>query len=152
MYGIRFNVPNAYGQILERVLRNVKVEDYDWFIEYEDILVEPVTEGKNLFDEKVLTGVDFKRQIRTGSYYVVFLRLYAFPAGAKITPINSFKEYFSSDCELMIFFTDAIFVDLYAKKEDFLEKICWTAQEECFTEMEFIDEFGGKDNDLLPQP
>ena len=39
MYGIRFNVPNAYGQILERVLRNVKVEDYDWFIEYEDILV-----------------------------------------------------------------------------------------------------------------
>ena len=151
MYGIRFNVPNAYGQILERVLRNVKVEDYDWFIEYEDILVEPVTEEKNLFDAQVLTGVDFKRQIRTGSYYVVFLRLYAFPAGAKMTPINSFKEYFSSDCELIIFITDAIFVELYAKKEGLLGKLYSTAQEECFTEREFINEFGGKDNDLLPQ-
>ena len=151
MYGIRFNVPNEYGHILEKILHNITVEEYDWFVEYEDILVEPIIKERNLFDKKVLKGLDFKKEISTGSYYVVFLRLYAFPVGIPITQINSFKDYFNGDCELMIFFTDAIFVDLYAKNEEVVMKIYTTVQEARFAQVEIINEFGGKDNDLLPQ-
>ena len=149
LYGIRFNVPNEYGCILEKILHDINVEEYDWFIEYEDILVEPVNEGKDLFKSNVIKGGDFRKEVSGSIYYVIFLRLFAFPVGKKITPINSFADYFSSDCELMLFVTDSIFVELYSKKEELIFKVNSSAQYNNFSKMEIINELGKKDQDLL---
>lgn len=150
LYGIRFNIPNEYGCILENILHDINVEKYNWYVEYEDILVEPVIEGKPLFNQNIIKGGDFKKKISNITYYIMFLRLYAFPVDKKVTQITSFSNYFASDCELMLFLTSSIFAELYSQNRNLLLTLYSTAEKNNFSAIEIIKEFGPKDYDLLP--
>ena len=131
MFGIRFIVPNIYGQIIHDLVQNLNTSDYHWHVTYEDILVPPIQEDGKLFAKKDLCDADFKRQILTSEYYVIFLSIAAFPKKSQSHDIHSFSEYFHGDCQLMIFITDAIFVDIYCKDREFIQIFKTTATKNC---------------------
>ncbi len=43
MMGIRFEIPNEYGQFLKKILENLKIENGFWKIVTDDIIKKMVT-------------------------------------------------------------------------------------------------------------
>lgn len=64
---IRFIIPNDYNQYLAVILNNIRVEDYCWLINESEIYM-PVENGviKPLFQEKMLSGIEFLNSILLG--------------------------------------------------------------------------------------
>lgn len=149
MFGIRFDVPNEYDHVLAHILENLHIEEYIWMIDYDDILVVPVIDNKELFRAKKLNGNEFQEDISKSIYYVCFTKILAFLSDEDIEPINTFSSFFNSKCKLMIFFTDAIFVEIYSMNTTLLNQLKENAEKYGYQNIQFIYEIGGKDLDLM---
>ena len=54
MIGIRFEIPNEYGQFLKQILENVKIKNGFWKIFTDDIIKKKC---EYLFKEKILNNI-----------------------------------------------------------------------------------------------
>lgn len=142
-------MPNEYDHILVHILENLPIEKYIWIIDYDDIFVIPVIENKELFRNKKLKGKDFQEDISKSTYYVHFTKILAFLSDKDIQSINTFSSFFESKCKLIIFFTDAIFVEIYSMDITILNQLKKNAEKYGYQNIEFIYEIGGKDLDLM---
>ena len=66
---------------------------------------------------------EFQEKIDSDVYYIIFLNLQLFKNGTKIVKINTYKDFVSSDCELILFVTDSKFVQIYSKQSAIINKI-----------------------------
>ena len=151
MYGIRFEVPNKYGNVLSEIFEDIAIDEFNWLIAHEDILVEPVKTNEDLFTEKIICGSQLKVLLNRAPYYILSAKLYAFPNKSECIQVNSFREFNSSSCELMAFFTDAIYVDIYLKKEEIIKILVLNTKKHNFKNIEIITRIGPRDTDLLPK-
>lgn len=150
IFGIRFHVPNEYGHVLNEILERVPIQDYIWKVDLEDIFPSPYINNFNLFSQKLLMGNEFIQSLTTSPpYYICFLKLLAFPTKNDVQTITTFTGLFQSSCKLAIFFTDAIFVEIYSMDILILNQLNENAQKYGYQDIEFIDEIGGKDLDLM---
>ena len=149
IFSIRFDIPNKYDQVLAQILEGLPVEDYIWTVEYDDIFVAPLIENKGLFRRKKLTGKEFQQDISSASYYVCFAKILAFLSEQDIQPIDTFSSFFQSKCKLILFFTDAVFVEIYSMDLTILKQLKGNAEKYGFQHIEFIHVIGEKDLDLM---
>jgi len=137
--GIRFEVPNEYGKILSEMLENVDVNKYHWYnIESEDQVFSGALNNKFLFDNDTYDGNDFKDKIGSDNYYVYFVKLQAYSTKTNYSECTSYEEFCMSDCKIVIFVIDAIFVDVYAKDTRIIEIIKGNAEKNNYLRIEYI--------------
>lgn len=133
--GIRFKIPNKWGTLLSDILKGIKYEDYVWEIDEDEVFLEG---GDFLFSTNRLSGHLFKEAISSAIYYVVFINLQAFPCDENICEISSYSDFIKSDCEIIMFICDNIYVDIYVKNQCIIELLHKNAIEHKFTEIEII--------------
>lgn len=150
IFGVRFDVPNEYDHILVHILENMAIDKFVWITEYEDVFTMPYKENFNLFPKARLTGAEFAKAIAPPvPYYICFAKLLAFTSEEAVQPISTFREFFECPCELIIFFTDAVFVEIYSQEEDLLKIIIKNAKQNGYQNIEFIHQLDGRDLDLM---
>ena len=125
MIGWSFQIPNKYGQVLMQIFEGIPIEKYIWKLDEDDIYMTLNRISYSLFYSNKLEGEKFKEKISLPSslYYVVFSKLQAFPTEEDVQELESFGDYFKSNCELVILITDVEFVEIYSKNKDYLATI-----------------------------
>ena len=120
MLGIKFKVPNTYDNVLFKIFSNIASQNGFWKL-YEEEIIFP-NNSFNL-DNDIYSDADFREIISSKFYYPIFLNLQFYKQGSTTTLINNYCDFLNSDCELILFITDNVYVEIYSKNEKTLEKI-----------------------------
>ncbi|WP_055106789.1 DUF2691 family protein [Paenibacillus ihumii] len=139
--GVSFAVPNHFGRLLGEMLEALDVSVYDWRIgSGESYLVEAGELGLPLFAEQPdsADGELFKSIIENNEYYLIFADLKAFSKGQNITDIGTYEEFLQSDCQLVLLVVDSVYVTIYCKNKEQLDKLYDHAMEKEFHPVQYI--------------
>lgn len=136
MIGVRFKIPNQYDQFLYKILNGIDNNEYRWEIAEDEILTP---NGDFLFKEKTYSNQKYKKIISRESYYLIFANIQLYKKSDAITNIDNYKEFQNSNCQLIMFITDNIFVDVYAKNKKHLEIIYRNAINNNFSDIKKIN-------------
>lgn len=119
MIGIRFEIPNEYGQFLKKILENVKIKNGFWKIVTDDIIKK---NGDYIFNEEIYNNIDFQEIISSNEYYLTFADIQYYNEN-KFSEIYDFESFLKSNCDLLIIVVDNIFVDIYSKSKVIIKHI-----------------------------
>lgn len=120
MFSIKFNISNSYDKNLKKIFNNINFDNYIWKIEEEEVFGN---KSDCFFEKTMYNSKEFQEKIDSDVYYIIFLNLQLFKNGTKIVKINTYKDFVSSDCELILFVTDSKFVQIYSKQSAIINKI-----------------------------
>lgn len=125
MIGITFKLKNEYSNYLFKIFDNIGVDNFIWYIEDNEIIYKDRNNHLNtsIFNEDTLSGIDFLKSIEIEKYYLVYVDLKAFKNKTNITSIDTYDSFVNSDCEIALFCTDTIDIELYCKSKTILNKI-----------------------------
>lgn len=133
--GIKFEIPNSYGSYINEILNGIDLKQYKWKVDEDEIYLD---DEHSLFPYEVISGVDFKKTISRFSYYIVFAKLQAYSPNSNFCELNDYDDFLKSNCELVIFFIDSIFVDIYSKDKEVINKIKNNAERWKFKGISYI--------------
>lgn len=125
MRGISFKQNNNFENCLYLILGNINIIDFTWLVDDNEAykLKGNKIDG-NYFEEKNFTGHAFKDKIKNESYYIIFLKLFAFQSNTLPHSINSYKEFLDErNCKIAVLLCDNKYVDIYCKEVSDIEKI-----------------------------
>ena len=137
MIGIKFKVPNTYDNILYKILNNILCENCVWKIDEDEVLDE---NNNFLFDNEIYSDIEFNKIIRSEKYYPIFLNLQLYNNDGIMSNIVDYKDFINSDCKLILFIVDNIYVEIYSKDEYYLKLIEKNAHENNFFDIEIIND------------
>lgn len=120
MKEIKFKIKNEYNKFLYKILNGIDSKEFVWVI-FEDEVYNKV--GSDLFQDEIYSDDSFKKIIKDQDYYTVFLKLQMYSIGSKIEKINNYNDFLNSNCQLILFIVDNVFVDIYVKDNNIVEII-----------------------------
>jgi len=141
MKGISFKIENKYDTILDKILKNIDCDSYNWYITEDEIYKE---KGNILLTGQLYTNREFKTIIKNEKHYVVFANIQLYFNSSKIKKIATYEDFINSDCQLILLVTDNIFVDIYVKEKKILKQIYQNALKNEFDDIKYIT----NDNDI----
>lgn len=142
MRGISFNIPNEYGNVLEKILYKFDVKKYNWYISDIDIYN---CDDKNDFSSGLISGISFDNSLNSiNNQYIVAITLMAF--NGEFAPIVNYNDFKKSNCDLVVLISDSVFVEIYCKNKDDIEKLKNNALNFGFTNIEYITKENDKRN------
>lgn len=144
MIGISFEIPNEYGNHLEKILHNICIDKYCWIIEYSEVLESKDNNLRNMFDEDIMDGKEFKEEVNTADYYMIFLTAIAFKNKEDIVEVKNYNDYINSNAELAVICVDSSYVDIFSKNEDILEEILKSCKNNNYENIGIITEENNK--------
>jgi hypothetical protein len=132
-----------YKNLIHKILNGIDLLNYKWYIYEDQILYDENGEIKQgIFNADVLSGEEFVKCISRRGYWFVFVDIKAYKIGNKSVVIETFKDFLSSDCELVILCIDSTYVSIYCKNRNILdiiynncancefEKVCYISYDE----------------------
>lgn len=134
--GISFQIPNSYDIHLHRILSGIDMNQYIWRID-EDEVYRKVDFGY-LFSKHIYNGEELYDLISAQDYYAVFINLQGYISENEIAEINTYEDFLKSKCKVIILIADNIFVDVYAKDINLIERIRLNAIENKYTDISCI--------------
>lgn len=140
--GISFEVPNKRFPIIYLITKNIDIKKYYWFLVKGDVYKN----NESFFDKDKYSGNELEKIINNENCYVVFLNLQAYKYMEDFMTINNYNEFLKSKCELIIFFNDSSYVDVYTKDIEIIETIKNNAEYNKFKNIKYIT----KENDPRP--
>lgn len=140
MRGITFKLKNEYNNFLFKIFSNIEVGDFVWVIGNNEIIYKDKENNLNvsIFDEAIMNGQDFLRNIEAGDYYLVYADIKAFNNLSKITNVTKYDDFVNSYCEIALFCTDTIYVELYCKDKIILNKIIENCHQFRFSDIQIL--------------
>ena len=132
--GMKFKIPNEYGNYLKQILDKIDSDNYTWKIEEAEVYKVELTD---LFTMDKYSNYDFKKIISQDRYYTVFTNIKLYEKEDK-TIIRNYEDFLNSTCILILLVTDNIFVDIYSKSENILKIIYENALKNKFTDISYI--------------
>lgn len=139
MRGISFNIPNEYGNVLKKIFFDFDIKKYNWYISDIDIYN---SDDKNDFSSGLISGISFDNSLNSvKNQYIVAITLMAF--NGEFAPIVNYNDFKKSNCDLVVLISDSVFVEIYCKNKDDIEKLKNNALNFGFTNIEYIT----KEND-----
>lgn len=137
MVGIRFKIKNEYDNIFYKIFKNIKFENYRWDIVEGEIYN---LDGKNYLDKESYSNREFKKLVEYGTYYPVFANIQIYQVQDEREDIQTYEDFISSKCQLILFITDNEFVDIYVKNETWLNIIYQNAINNNFASIKYIED------------
>lgn len=119
MIGLKWNIPNKYDVILKKIFENIDFHNYKWHLSENEILTPT---GEDFFSNQVYENDAFQKMITT-PHYPIFVTLELWTKTSKITEMKDYPDFLKENCELILFVTDSIYVEIYSKQEKLLEAI-----------------------------
>lgn len=132
--GMKFKIPNEYGNYLKQILDKIDSDNYTWKIEEAEVYKVELTD---LFTMDKYSNYDFKKIISQDRYYTVFTNIKLYENEDK-TIIRNYEDFLNSTCILILLVTDNIFVEIYSKSENILKIIYENALKNKFTDISYI--------------
>lgn len=142
MIGIRFEIPNSWGNYLGIMLDKVITKNFIWKTFDEEILL---TNEKDLFDRDIYDDTNFRNIILNSKYYIIHGNILAFKS-RNFKIIHNYQEFIESDCEILIVIVDSTFVDIYAKENSILKELERNAIRNNFKNIKYIYDDNSKRN------
>lgn len=139
--GIRFEVPNKRYPIIYIVLKNIEISKYSWFIVEEDVI-------DDFFKSKQYPGAEFEDIINDETCYAIFLNLQAYESENDFVEIKSYNDFLKSKCELIFLIDDNIYIAIYTKDKNKIEKIRQNAEKNNFKNIEYITDENDRRQEL----
>lgn len=140
MMCIRFKIRNEYSNVLAKILESIGIKDYLWkVVEHEIYNIQT----EDLFDKQLYSNQEFKSIIENNIYYPIFANIQLYHEDKDIVEIQTYKHFINSNCKLILFITDNVFVDIYVKEEKDLNVLYNNAINNNFLEIRCI-----RDNQL----
>lgn len=119
MIGIRFEIPNNYGNYLRDILKNLNLENYYWNIFDSEILDK---KGNNLFSDNNY-NIKMEDIFNNKDYYLIFANFQGYQNKNNFNNITSYTDFLKSDCEIIIIVVDSIYIDIFIKNLEVLQLI-----------------------------
>jgi hypothetical protein len=125
MIGITFKLKNEYNNFLSKIFDNIGVDNFKWNITDNEIIYKDENNhlSTSIFNEDTMNGSNFLKCIEIEKYYLVYADIKAFNNKTKIINIETYNDFINSDCEIALFCTDTVDVELYCKSKIILDKI-----------------------------
>lgn len=136
MIGIRFLIKNEYDNVLGKVLHDIDCTEYKWEVVNEEVLGE---NGKRFLIKSDYSNEKFKKNI-SKEHYPIFLNLQMFYRNSNKERIENYNQFLKSSCQLIIFIVDTVFIEIYVKDQEILEKIASNVEHNQFNNIELIKE------------
>lgn len=134
MIGLKFKIKNEYDTILNKLFHGINFSDYKWKIVDEEVLG---MKGQEFFIKYEYDNNEFQAMIQK-EHYPIFLNLQIFPRNSSIIDFKNYGQFLKSSCELVLFITDNIFVAIFVKDGELLEKIYKNVINYNYTNIEYI--------------
>lgn len=142
MIGIRFKIPNEYNNFLKQILENINTQNSIWNIKTDDIIK---SDGTYLFAKESYNDKEFQSIIGEYDYYLTFADIQCYNS-PNFTNIYDYQDFLNSDCYLLIIIVDNIFVDIYVKSKEIINKLKENAVKYKFSDIKIISDLKDKRN------
>ena len=140
--GMSFRAANPDYHVLGKILKNVKIEEYTWYMieGQSEVWAEAGEEqGNCFFDKAEYQGEEFRLKIQGGAY-IIFLKLEAYSQGKNQVDLCSYEEFQKSGCKILILIYDCEFIEVYVKGEELLERIHQDVIDNQFRDVSYISD------------
>jgi hypothetical protein len=141
--GISLEIPNEYGNFLGEVLKPIEITEYIWLSGGEEsYFVEDDGLGELLFtgERNWMDGLLIKELLEDNKYYLIFADLKAYTKEKKQEDIETYEDFLNSDCELVLLVVDSVYVTIYCKDSEKLERLYENAKIKGFDNLQYITE------------
>jgi len=139
--GIKFQIPNKWGNLIEDILCGIELTEYIWKISEDEVYIEDNTENYGFLfpqNEDIFRGEEFIKIISFPSYYTVSANIQAYINKDNIFDIKTYYDFKESNCQIIILIVDNIFVSIYVKTNKILERIKANALLKKYEQIEYI--------------
>ncbi|WP_276327286.1 DUF2691 family protein [Exiguobacterium profundum] len=106
--GLRFTIPNQYGQFLKAILSPIPLDSYQWnVVDEESYIVNEGQLDRLLFPEStVIDGHQFAELLTYHEHYLIFVDIKAFQPNMS-SEIATYEDFLHSTCEFALLVTDS---------------------------------------------
>jgi hypothetical protein len=139
--GISFEIPHEFGSLLWEIVMPFGVTEFVWASGGEEsYLVEDNKLQDPLFPKAVngIDGLFLRKLLEENRYYLIFVTLQAYPKGKKSLLVETYEEFVSSDCQLVLLVVDSIYVTIYCKDKEKLEGLYQNAKVKGFHNLAYV--------------
>lgn len=133
---IKFMIENEYDTILYKIFNGIDLEQYNCKIEEEEVYNEV---GQAFFDKLKYTGKELVEIIKH-PHYPNFLNLQFYTTDIANNSIQNYEQFINSKCEMAILIVDSIFVEVYSKNQENIEKIYRNVNDNNFSNIKVFKE------------
>lgn len=147
MIGLDIKVNNEYNSYLHKMLNGIDFLKYQWQIYADQIFYkENGNLDQGIFNACVLSGEEFIKCISRNSYWFIFVDIKAYKVGSESAEIETFEDFISSDCELVLLCTDSSYIEIYCKDKEILDMIYNNCTGDEFDKVQYVscDEASGR--------
>lgn len=116
--GIEFKVNIQNTDILNKVLKGIFLDDYDFYISEDEIICN--NEKAQVQIPKKGNGELFENLATHIPYYVNFINLQAYKKGKKYDEVDNYSEFINSECQFIILIVDGQYLEIYAKSDNLI--------------------------------
>ncbi|WP_269318269.1 DUF2691 family protein [Exiguobacterium sp. KJ 601] len=137
--GLRFTIPNQYGQFLKAILSPIPLDQYRWkVIDEESYIVKDGHLNRLLFsDSIVIDGRQFAELLTQHEHYLIFVDIKAFQSHMS-SEIVTYEDFLHSTCEFALLVTDSQDVTIYCKDQEMLNSLYQNASWYGFEDVTYI--------------
>lgn len=145
MIGVTFKLKNEYSNFLFKIFDKVDIDNFIWYIADNEIIYKDKNNNlkTSIFNQDTMHGTNFLKCIEIEEYYLVYADIKAFNNRIQITNIDTYDDFVNSDCQIALFCTDTIYVELYCKSKIMLGEIIENCKKFGFDELQILT----KEND-----
>lgn len=137
--GLRFTIPNQYGQFLKAILSPIPLDSYQWnVVDEESYIVKDGQLDCLLFPEStVIDGHKFAELLTYHEHYLIFIDIKAFQPNMS-SEIATYEDFLHSTCEFVLLVTDSQDVTIYCKDPQMLNSLYENASLHEFEDIAYI--------------
>lgn len=137
--GLRFTIPNQYGQFLKAILSPIPLDSYQWnVVDEESYIVKDGQLDRLLFPEStVIDGHQFAELLTYHKHYLIFVDIKAFHSNMS-SEIATYEDFLHSTCEFALLVTDSQDVTIYCKDQEMLNSLYENASWHGFEDVTYI--------------
>lgn len=138
MRGIDFKCNNIYDRLIDKLFKNIPIEQYIWYIPEHEVLYN---DGFSLDMKPKMDGKEFKKFIELSGCLVYSINIQAFPRYEKYVKLMDYKDFIKSKCEMVLFIVDSSYGELYVKKSSLFLQFINNLEEAKCTEIKIKTDY-----------
>ncbi len=137
--GLRFTIPNQYGQFLQAILSPIPLDSYQWnVVDEESYIVKDGQLDCLLFPKStIINGRQLNELLTYHEHYLIFVDIKAFQPSMS-SEIATYEDFLHSTCEFALLVTDSQDVTIYCKDPQMLNSLYENASWHGFEDVTYI--------------
>ena len=123
--GVSFEVADPSINLLHKILDCIEPENYCWHnIQSQNETWTNLSLEEDFLDKDYYSGTDFSNLI-IKEHFIIFLKLQAYDRNSDyyFSEVQTYEEFRTSDCQLLLLVNDCRFVEIYANNINLTQKL-----------------------------